>query len=465
MAGMKRLVAIAAMFFVMAGAGADDFQLQGDWSGALQTPGAILRMQVHIKRDAAGAYSGVMDSIDQGAKGIPVETISLKDDTLLLDVTRVGGRYQGRWNPTRLQWEGTWSQGEANFPLNLARGLLAKPLRPQNPVKPYPYLEEEVRYENPQSGLQLAGTLTLPRTGGPFPVALLISGSGQQDRDETVADHKPFWVIADHLTREGIAVLRVDDRGVGGSQAGDLKNATSADFATDVQAGVAYLRQRPEIDAGKIGLIGHSEGGLIAPMVAAANPAIAWLVLLAAPGVPGDRVLLEQGRMLGQSMGYPPERIDRIAELNEELYDLVKSEPDAAARAEKMRPLMSTIIRESGMPQSVVESQLRLSASPWFYFFLTHDPGAELTKVRCPVLALNGEKDMQIGAKENLAGIRAALADNPDAQTRELPGLNHLFQRARTGAPSEYAQLPETVAPAALTAMSTWILSRMRGRQ
>jgi uncharacterized protein len=432
---------------------------RGDWSGTLRTAAGNLRLQLHIEQDAEGRYSGVMDSVDQGVNGIPILSITEKDGALVLDVASIGARYEGRWSTDRLQWEGTWQQGDASLPLNFVRGMPVKPVRPQNPVKPYPYSEEEVAYKNPRTGLRLAGALTLPRGKGPFPAALLITGSGQQDRDETVMDHKPFWVIADHLTRQGIAVLRVDDRGVGGSEAGDLKKATSADFVTDVEAAIAFLQQRPQIAAGQIGLIGHSEGGMIAPMVASQNPAVAWIVLLAGPGVAGEEILLAQGRLIGQSAGYPPEQLDRIAELNKQVYEIVKEEPDAAARLDKTRPLVATAIREAGMPASVVDSQVQASASEWLRYFLMYDPAPVLKKVQCPVLALNGEKDLQVPPKENLAGLRQALAHNRDVQLQELPGLNHLFQTAPTGAPKEYAQLSETFSPKALSIISQWILA------
>ncbi len=329
--------------------------------------------------------------------------------------------------------------------------------RPQTPAKPYPYREEQVRYRNSVSGLLLAGTLTLPEGEGRFPAAVLITGSGQQDRDETVMGHKPFWVLADHLTRKGIAVLRTDDRGVGGSEAGDLDLATSADFATDVNAALAFLRAHEYIAGDHVGLIGHSEGGMIAAMVAGDDEAVDWVVLLAAPGVDGEAVLAAQNRLIGAAMGYSPQELDKAAALNKQVYEAVKAEADVVKRRARIRPLIAAALEPVGVPPQAVDAQVRAVSSAWFRFFLTYDPVPALHKLKCPVLALNGELDMQVPPAENLAGIRAALAGSPQAQVRELPGLNHLFQHATTGAPTEYQQIRETFAPSVLEMISTWI--------
>jgi hypothetical protein len=330
--------------------------------------------------------------------------------------------------------------------------------RPQTPRPPYPYREEQVVYRNEASGLQLAGTLTLPEGEGPFAAAVLITGSGQQDRDETVMGHKPFWVLADHLTRKGIAVLRSDDRGVGGSEAGDLEQVTTADFATDVQAAMAFLKTRSDIDAARIGLIGHSEGGAIAPMVAAGGGAVAWMVLLAAPGVPGEDLLQAQSRLVGAAMGYSPEELDKTAALNKQVYEVVKAEADAARRRERIRPLIAAALEPVGVPPATIDMQVRAVSGKWFRFFLAFDPASVLREVSCPVLALNGGLDMQVPPDQNLPALRAALAHNKQAQVRELPGLNHLFQTTTDGSPAEYQSIRETFSPAVLDVISGWIL-------
>jgi len=306
--------------------------LAGDWSGALTPGGATVRLVFHVK-GAPGAWTATLDSPDQGAAGIPVASIAeTPTGDVTFDVAIAHATYTGHISADGATLQGQWSQGGAALPLTLAHNAAAPapPRRPQTPVKPYPYREEEVAYDNPVGHSHLAGTLTLPRGSGPFPVALMITGSGLQDRDETVFGHHPFLIWADYLTRRGIAVLRVDDRTIGGST-GDVKNATSADFATDVEAGVAYLKSRPDIDKRRIGLIGHSEGGVIAPMVAAKDSSIAFIVLLAGSGEDGETVMLHQKRLIETAMGVPPAVEDQAVANMRTLEDAVKDAPDQAA--------------------------------------------------------------------------------------------------------------------------------------
>jgi hypothetical protein len=329
--------------------------------------------------------------------------------------------------------------------------------RPQLPKPPYPYRSLEVGYDNPAGHNHLAGTLTVPPGAGPFPAALLITGSGLQDRDETVAGHKPFLVLADYLTRRGIAVLRVDDRTMGGST-GDVVHATSANFATDVEAGVAFLKTRPEIDARKIGLIGHSEGGMIAPMVAVADPDVAWIVLMAGPGIPGDKLLVEQGRLIALAMGVAPDIVARNGALNAKVYAAIKNSKDASEAHDRAKALLIA----AGLSDAAAEAAVGPASSDWFRFFFNYDPAPTLSKVRVPILAIDGSLDLQVPPAEDLAAIKAATAANPDVMTQELPGLNHLFQTAKTGAPSEYQTIEETFSPAALKVIGDWIAAHTR---
>jgi pimeloyl-ACP methyl ester carboxylesterase len=341
--------------------------------------------------------------------------------------------------------------------------------RPQEPKRPFPYGEEEVSYENQKANAKLAGTLTLPPGKGPFPAVVLITGSGQQDRDESLFGHRPFFVLADYLTRRGIAVLRVDDRGVGGST-GNASQATSADFADDVRAGVAYLKGRKEIDPGRIGLIGHSEGGLIAPMVAAESNDIRFIVLLAAPGLPGDKLLETQGTAVLKSTGATDKVIQRQRQLQQRLFAIIKESKESSTLEKRLKDVIADEEakldedekKAFGSLKTTVESQLTLMRSPWLRFFLTYDPRGTLAKVRCPVLAMNGDKDVQVDAKENLPAIAQALevGGNRDVTIKELPKTNHLFQTCTTGALSEYAQIEETLSPAALELMGDWIVKR-----
>jgi pimeloyl-ACP methyl ester carboxylesterase len=302
---------------------------------------------------------------------------------------------------------------------------------------------------------------------------VLITGSGPQDRDETVAGHRPFLVLADHLTRHGVAVLRYDDRGFGESS-GNFASATSNDFAADVLAAVAYLKTRNDIDAKRIGLMGHSEGGLVAPIVAAHSRDVAFVVLLAGPGVKGIDILLLQAEKIARAGGTP----DRLIQLNQKaqrsLFAVAQEEQDTAVAARRMRAVMQMFIdsltaedrRTLGFTDaasnSLIETMVRQVNGPWFRYFLDYDPRGNLEHVTVPVLALNGEKDLQVPHEQNLPTIEAALraGGNQDITIRLLPGLNHLFQTAKTGSPSEYAGIEETFAPAALDVISSWITQR-----
>jgi pimeloyl-ACP methyl ester carboxylesterase len=303
---------------------------------------------------------------------------------------------------------------------------------------------------------------------GPFPCAILITGSGQQDRDETLLGHKPFLVIADYLTRRGIAVLRVDDRGVGGSTGlSTLATATSADFATDVSAGLTFLKTRPEIDPKRIGLIGHSEGGLIAPLVAAARPNdVVFVVLLAGPGVPGDKILSEQSALIAAALGAPAAQVEASKPVNARLFAVIKAEADPAERKKKLDAVIAETAAQApeglrDKAKADLTARLAPLSTPWFHYFFAHDPAPTLSQVRCPVLALNGSKDLQVPPKQSLPAIEAALkgGGNKDYTLKELPGLNHLFQTAKTGSPAEYADIEETFSPDALKAMGDWVVA------
>ena len=339
------------------------------------------------------------------------------------------------------------------------------------PKKPYPYREVEVSYPNKSAGISLAGTLTLPPGPGPFPAVVLITGSGAQDRDESLMGHKPFLVLADYLTRRGVAVLRSDDRGVGGST-GDHTKATSADFATDAEAAVAFLKAQKGINPAKIGLMGHSEGGLIAPIVAAKDPkGVAFLVLLAGPGVPGDEILALQSVLMMKAAGMDAKTVDESSAVAKKMYAAIRTEKDEAAAQKALEAIakasLATLspddLKKLGPdPMAAVQAQFKTLQSPWFRYFLTYDPRPTLAKVKCPVLAINGEKDLQVAPGQNLLEIAKALktAGNRDVTTRELPGLNHLFQSSKTGSIAEYATIEETFNPEALKLIGDWITSR-----
>ena len=450
---------------------------EGVWQGALEGNGMRLRLQLHVTHDDKKQLVAALDSPDQGISGLPAVRVSQKDSLFHFEIPSVSGVFEGTVNAAKNSIDGTWTQSRVEEKLVFRRsGELLPLLRPQEPSKPYPYKEEEVSFPNPAAKITLAGTLTLP-TGwsGPFPAAILIADSGPHNRDESLAGHRPFLVLADYLTRKGIAVLRYDKRG-NGKSTGDFASATTEDLASDAAAAVAYLKTRKEIDTAKIGLIGHSEGGLIAPIVAVnaqplaqsidqpialriAQP-VAWIVLLAGPGLKGEDVLLLQSELILRNAGVNDGEISRTLAFNKKTYTLVRQEKDPAALESQLTDLVESTSAAAALSPAALQSQLRLLVSPWFRYYLDYDPAPALQKVICPVLALTGEKDLQVPAKQNLAKIDQALKDggNKDYQTLELLGLNHLLQHAPTGSPTEYGGIEETMAPEALSAISDWVL-------
>ena len=432
----------------------------GNWSGKLELPTGKLELIFKISEDSTGNLSSKMDVPMQGAKDLPVSETNVTSDSVKLKVAMIMGQFDGiLLNDSTI--EGEWQQGGASFSLTLIRSAKVTELkRPQTPHPPFPYKTEEVEYFNPGSGLKLTGTLTLPKNTEKAPAVILISGSGAQDRDETIFEHKPFLVIADYLTRNGIAVLRVDDRGVGGSE-GNVSEVTSQDFAGDVLAGIDFLKKRNEIDLSKIGLIGHSEGGLIAPIVATKTDDVAFLVLLAGPGIPGEDILYRQNKLMMEAAGMDDAAIEQNRKLQKAIFNIVLTETDSAKRLDRLQrsltggmyPMMNDDRKK------LIDTRVEALNNPWFRFFLTYDPYPVLTKVNIPVLALNGAKDTQVTADENLAAIEKALTEggNKNFKTVRIENLNHLFQTAKTGAISEYGEIEETFSPKVLKIIEEWI--------
>ena len=432
--------------------------IDGTWLGTLViSADAKLRIVFHIVNTEDGLMA-TLDSPDQGVKGLPANKITRDGAALRIEIEKISGVFTGLIAADLSSIDGTFTQG-SSLPLSLHRVKDEAELelkRPQNPTKPYPYHDEDVSYENKVQNVTLAATLTIPQGKGPFPAVVLITGSGPQDRDESLLGHKPFLVLSDYLTRHGIAVLRADDRGTGKST-GNFATATTADFATDTEAGIAYLKTRPEVNPKKIGLIGHSEGGIIAPMVAARNPDVAFIVMMAGSGVPGDEILVAQVEAIDESSGKTHAEAVQAGTREREILNLIKTEKDPAVLEKKLKDKMA----EDGL-EAQLGIEIKALTSPWFRFFMTYDPATALRKVTCPVLALNGEKDRQVPPKQNLPAIRKALEEggNKHFEIVELPGLNHLFQTAKTGSPNEYAQIEETIAPVALDTMTVWILKQ-----
>jgi pimeloyl-ACP methyl ester carboxylesterase len=457
---------IAFALGILAATHAFGQDITGQWNGILKVQGTQLRIVFNINKVENG-FSSTMDSPDQGAKGLPVTSTSFENSTLKLVVTNLRIEYEGILSNDNII-VGSFKQSGISFPLNLSKGIAEKEklVRPQEPIKPYPYYEEEVTYENVKAGISLAGTLTLPSKDGRFPAVILISGSGPQNRDEELMGHKPFLVLSDFLTKNGIAVLRFDDRGNGTSK-GDFKTATSLDFASDVEAGVAYLKSRKEINKKKIGLIGHSEGGIIAPMVASTSNDIAFIVLLAGTGISGDQILLLQQELIGKMTHISDTELQKMKAINSGAFEIArKSDSSEQLKSDLTNYLKQTLAADQnvdkyrGMSEDdFVKLQVSQIANPWMLFFIKYDPAVALEKVKCPVLAINGEKDLQVPPKVNLEAIKIALTKggNKEVTTIELPGLNHLFQECETGLPQEYASIEQTFSPKALTEILRWI--------
>ena len=429
-------------------------RLEGDWDGRLDAGALTLRIVLHV-HTAGNETVTTVDSPDQNATGLAA-AVTLTGDHVSFTAQGAPGAFEGDLSADGAALAGRWSGAPLSFVRRTAGAAAPAPNRPQTPVKPYPYREDLVTFDNPAARVRLAGTLTVPPGRGPFPAVALIAGSGPHARDETIFGHALFLVLADHLTRHGIAVLRFDKRGVGQS-GGDAATATSRDLASDAEAAVIWLKARPEVDPHHIGLIGHSEGGVIAPMVAEADRGVAFLVLMAGSAVPGDQIIMAQSRAIAAAAGAPPAALEAQGAIERKFLDAVMAAKDqASAQAAAL-----AVLKAAGMPEATAEVQARAGSSDWYRFFLAYDPAPALHRLRIPVLALIGSKDLQVPADLNLPVLRDALKSDPGADVRELPGLNHLFQTARTGAPSEYGEIEETLSPAALAVITRWITERV----
>lgn len=461
----------AIMLLTIAGIGtaqqrAGDERFVGTWLGSLSTGAVQLRLGFEIAREPDGSLTASVISLDQGNATMPA-TPTVRGDTLELAVPSARARFSGVIDAARDTIHGTFTQNRP-MPLTLARVASLPGLeRPQEPKPPFPYHAEDVTIES-VPGVRLAGTLTIPQGNGPFPAVVFVSGSGAQDRDEALMGHRPFLVLADYLARHGIATLRYDDRGFAKST-GNYSRSTTADFANDAEAAFRFLRTQPKIARDHVGILGHSEGGLVGPMVAARDSNVAFLVLLAAPGVRGDSLLLAQSAALGASMGAPQAVIDRNAQTNAILYEAVRGARDSADADARVTAAIKAIVADLPEAQQQTSVRLLMAAAtdlltPWTRYFLAYDPRPTLEKLHIPVLALNGTLDLQVPYRENLDAIDAALkaAGNRHYETVVMPGLNHLFQTAITGNPSEYATISETMAPAVLEKIAAWIAAQSR---
>ena len=425
------MIAVAFMLFNIALIASAQ---KGAWSGKLEVQGTKLTIVFHLDGEEP-----TMDSPDQAALGIPIQVEKTAIGNLNIKIPALGASYEGLW--TGKQILGTFKQGPLSLPLTLTPEEELK--RPQTPVGPFPYTEEEVAFNNGDA--HLAGTLVLPEGySRKTPVLIMVTGSGQENRDEEIFDHKPFAVIADALARAGVATLRYDDRGVGGST-GEVVSATTEDFKEDALAGIKLLRERFD----KVGVIGHSEGGTIALMLAAEGQAD-FIVSLAGMAVSGLETIVKQSRVSIQSAGYPEKTVDTFCQaVHDACYVRV--------HGGKM-PFPDELDLPDELKQSY-QGVMRQIQSPWMIKFLSLDMRPLLGGIQCPVLAINGTKDIQVDYESNLGALREGLPASPKNKIQAFEGLNHLFQHCTAGAISEYRNIEETFAPEALELMVQWISS------
>jgi pimeloyl-ACP methyl ester carboxylesterase len=474
---MKKLVVIIVIFLLAGRLNAQD--IAGNWVGAISVSGVRLHLVFNIKKSADTSYTSTMDSPDQKAYGIACNATYVKKDSLFIGIPAIRGGYSGQWTGGD-SISGIFRQGSARIPIGLKRitdaqkaQLSTDPVRPQTPKAPFGYYSEDVEYENADKTMHYGATFTRPNGEGKYPAVIIISGSGTQDRDGTMMKgHKPYLVLADYLTKHGIAVLRVDDRGAGKSSLGpDINSRTTLDFSYDVETSLNYLETRSDVDKKHLGLIGHSEGGAIAPMVAARRKDVSFIVLWGAAGAGGALALAEQYANVLKQQGADTAAVNIYEKFHLQALQLFAVSPNKDTLDNKITAAFDSWEKNQ---QPVTLNALHIGAGtlpnilklfdatynqPWLRYFIAYNPATDLSKVKCPVLAINGEKDTQVNAAENLAAIKAILtkSGNKDFEVKAIPRLNHLLQTAKTGQLDEYDQIQETMSPAAMNIISDWI--------
>ena len=467
---IRTVLFINAFFLFAGGCFSQDLQrVEGVWLGYLKVQSMELRIVLNVTRNEKDSVTATIDSPDQGAKGMNVNDISLKGDSLIFHVSSISGTYTGILKDKHI--EGIWKQMSSMLPLNFDKTDNAPEMRRmQEPVPPFPYKVENVYFENKTDNVKLAGTLTLPESAVTSPALILISGSGPQDRDEFILGHKPFFVLADFLTRNGIAVLRYDDRGTGEST-GKYSEATTKDFAADARAALQFMKNHKAIDSRHIGLVGHSEGGLIAPMIASESNDVAFIVMLAGPGLNGEEILYLQSELIARAEGENESDIKKALEASKKIWDIAREDYKYEKLVKKIQKVYMEYIdkmtkeekQKAGLTPANITAGIQQVLSPWFRYFLSYDPVPALKKVKCPVLALYGEKDLQVPPRQNIEAVRKALikGGNKNIVVEEIENLNHLFQYSQTGSPSEYSKIEETFNIKALEIISGWIKTQL----
>lgn len=450
----------------------------GLWQGDLNAGMQKLRLVFTVNQNESGVIKLTMQSPQQSAMQMPADTVYVEANSISMEMKKFKISFKGNLiNDSTI--EGEFIQG-APFALTLKKvekaSLVSKPQRPQTPKPPYAYKSIEVNFGNKEKSISFAGTLTLPDTaaGKKYPAVILISGSGPQDRDETIFGHKPFAVIADYLTKKGFAVLRVDDRGVAKST-GNFSTATSADFTNDTEAALDFLKQHSNIDIKNLGLIGHSEGGQIAPMLAAKRKDVKFIVLLAGPGIKGIDILTTQNVAIFKSNGMSAAVAEAYGALYKPLIQSIVNAPDSVTAISNAQKIVKEWKVEDSVKQlfkvatekdqvAFIDGMVAQVYTPWFRYFTNYDPESSLKKLSCAVLAINGSKDLQVLPAENLAGIKKALqkSKTKNYEIKEIPQLNHLFQTCKTCTLDEYATLEESFSPAVLEVMNNWLQQQVK---
>jgi len=436
--------------------------ITGSWNALLKVPGQSLRLVLQVN-EKDSSYTATLISLDQSKTGVPVTKFSFENNKLIFNIQNTI-HYEGSLSNDSII--GLFKQYGATIPLVFKKSEvnIYYPKRIQEPKKPYPYYEEDVCFNNPSDpDIHLSGTLTMPNQKGNFPAVILISGSGAQNRNSEAFGHKPFLIIADFLTRNGFAVLRYDDRGTA-SSTGSHDTCSTYDFSIDAEAAFQYLQRRGEINSKQIGFIGHSEGGMIASLVSARNNDVAFIVLLAAPGIRGDSLMLLQTKLL--TSGMDDKEREKALDERRKQDSIILNSIDSKEMVQNLTTFFEEVFDKQTSVSSTqkdkedfVKVGVKLTTSKFYQYLIKYDPVPIFSQVRCPVLALNGENDMQVPADENLNSIQKILMDagNKSITIKKLPKLNHLFQTSQTGSISEYSEIEETISLEVLEIISDWL--------